>query len=194
MVGHDCRGTYMPMGILVSNPLTMREYQRNNYVAGITPPAFGKVFYGCYLNHTRFDSSHRGPELWFVQATCDRFELCLLLAFHAFVFPAFFEESFFRGLLIPNNAKRRGSKYVLVMSLISSTLFVAWHPLNALTINKGARELFLDPYFLVVGSCLGMARSLSYIYSISLWSPVIIHRLTVVIGVIFLGGRNLILE
>ncbi|NIO11476.1 MAG: CPBP family intramembrane metalloprotease, partial [Deltaproteobacteria bacterium] len=94
----------------------------------------------------------------------------------------------------PNNAKQRGIKYVLLMTLISSLLFVAWHPLNALTINKGAQEIFLNPYFLFDTLCLGMACSLSYIYSRSLWVPIIIHWLTVVLWVMFFGGRNLILE
>jgi predicted Abi (CAAX) family protease len=71
---------------------------------------------------------------------------------------------------------------------------VAWHPLNALTINTGAQEVFLNPSFLVVVFCLGLACSLSYIYSKSLWAPVVIHWLTVFIWVFFLGGRNLMLK
>ncbi len=117
-----------------------------------------------------------------------------LLPVILFVFPSFLEESLFRGLLIPNDSCERGVGYVVMISFVSALLFVAWHPLNALTINPGARELFTDPNFLLIAFFLGIACAISYIYSRSLWAPVIIHWLTVVVWVIFLGGRNLVLE
>ena len=195
MVRHDCSGTSMPVGIFVGYALIMIEYLRNNYVAGIkTSPLrsvkfsiVATIIYGLIAAIVGLNSGLFKLDLIDSNSA-------LFLPFTLFVFPSFFEESFFRGILIPNNAKDRGLKYVLVMAIISSTVFVAWHPLNALTINKGAQEIFLNPYFLFDVFCLGMACSLSYIYSRSLWSPVIIHWLTVVIWVFFLGGRNLILE
>lgn len=120
--------------------------------------------------------------------------LVWLLPIILFIFPSFLEESLFRGLLIPNNARERGMGYVAVITLFSALLFVAWHPLNALTINPGAGEIFTDPYFLLIAFFLGIACAISYIYSRSLWAAVIIHWLTVVVWVIFLGGRNLVLE
>lgn len=120
--------------------------------------------------------------------------LVWVLPIALFIFPSFFEESVFRGMLIPNNARERGMKYIVFIVLFSALIFVAWHPLNALTINPGARELFLNPYFLSIAFLLGVACSISYIYSRSLWAPVIIHWITVVVWVVFLGGRNLILE
>ena len=185
----------MPVGILVGHALTMTEYLKNNYVAGIkTSPLQSLKFtivatltYGLIATIVGLNSG------LFKLGIIDS-SFAFFLPFTLFVFPSFFEESLFRGILIPNNAKERGLRYVLVMAIINSTLFTAWHPLNALTINKGAQELFLNPYFLFVAFCLGMTCSLSYIYSRSLWAPVTIHWLTVVIWVIFLGGRNLILE
>ncbi|MCI5144128.1 MAG: CPBP family intramembrane metalloprotease [Candidatus Electrothrix sp. AR3] len=120
--------------------------------------------------------------------------LIYILPLSLFIFPSFLEESFFRGILIPNNTKEKGPKTILVLTLISATLFTIWHPLNALTINLSAKEVFLNPYFLIIVFCLGVICSLSYIYSKSLWAPIIIHWTTTVIWVIFLGGRNLILE
>jgi predicted Abi (CAAX) family protease len=114
--------------------------------------------------------------------------------FSLFLFPALLEESFFRGILIPNNIKQRGTKAVLFFTLLSTTLFTLWHPLNALMVNPGAQALFYDPYFLVIVFCLGIVCSLSYILSRSLWVPIIIHWLTVVVWVLFLGGRNLLLK
>ncbi|MCI5125432.1 MAG: CPBP family intramembrane metalloprotease, partial [Candidatus Electrothrix sp. AR5] len=48
--------------------------------------------------------------------------------------------------------------------------------------------------FLVIVFCLGIVCSLAYILSRSLWVPIIIHWLTVVIWVLFLGGRNLLVK
>lgn len=111
-----------------------------------------------------------------------------------FVFPSLLEEAFFRGILIPRNTRDRGMGWVLFFSLLSSTVFVAWHPLNALTINPGASGIFFNPWFLLITFVLGMSCSLGYIYSRSLWVPVLMHWLTVLVWVLLLGGRNLLLE
>lgn len=173
----------------------MITYLRNNYWRGLkTSP----------LNAWKVSVLVTLPYLAFalvIGFSVDLFKLSLLesslvwvLPFALFIFPSFFEESIFRGMLIPNNARERGTKYIIKVSLVSSIVFVLWHPLNALTINPGARAIFLNPYFLFITFLLGIAASISYIYSKSLWAPVIIHWLTVVVWVVFLGGRNLILE
>ena len=97
-------------------------------------------------------------------------------------------------MLIPNDMCERGMKHIVFMVLLSALVFVAWHPLNAMTINPGAREIFLNPYFLFIAFLLGITCSISYIYSRSLWAPVFIHWFTVLIWILFLGGRNLIIE
>jgi len=117
-----------------------------------------------------------------------------LLFFTTFVFPSFLEEAFFRGLLIPNDAIQHGIGRILLYLFISTLLFVLWHPLNALTINPGAVSFFLNPSFLLITALLGLTCGISYILSHSLWIPVIIHWLTVLMWVFFLGGRNKILE
>jgi len=121
-------------------------------------------------------------------------ELIYVLPFTLFVFPSLFEELIFRGLIIPNDTASNGVKSILFYSLLSTSLFIIWHPLNALTINTTAQEFFLDPWFLVIVFVLGMACSLGYIFSRSLWVPIIMHWLTVMAWVFLLGGRNLILE
>ena len=195
MVRLYCSGTSMPVGILVGPTLTMIAYLKNNYVPGIkTSPLRSLKFSLVATLIYGLIAAIVGLNAGLFKVQLIDLSFAWFLPFTLFVFPSFFEESFFRGILIPNNAKERGLKYVLVMALISSVLFVAWHPLNALTINKGAQELFLNPYFLFDVFCLGMACSLSYIYSRSLWSPVIIHWLIVIIWVFFFGGRNLVLE
>ncbi len=110
------------------------------------------------------------------------------------LFPAIPEEFFFRGLLIPRNAAdlswQRSAAYVI----FSAFAFTVWHPLNALTINPSAQPFFLNPFFLAIVFLLGLACSVSYLLSRSIWVPVFIHWLTVVVWVTSLGGRNLVLE
>lgn len=120
--------------------------------------------------------------------------LFLILPISLFVFPSFLEEAFFRGVLIPRNVREKSAATVIGYTLLSTVAFVLWHPLNALTINPTAQDFFLDPGFLLIVFLLGLGCSLSYIYSRSLWTPILLHWLTVLIWVLFLGGRNLVLE
>jgi predicted Abi (CAAX) family protease len=111
-----------------------------------------------------------------------------------FMFPSIPEEFFFRGLLIPRNAIELPWQRSVAYVVFSAFAFTIWHPLNALTINPSAQPFFLDVYFLIIVFLLGIACGLSYLLSRSIWIPVLIHWLTVVVWVLFLGGRNLVLE
>lgn len=116
------------------------------------------------------------------------------LPFLLFVFPSLLEEAFFRGLLIPRNILERGAGRAAAAVGLSTLLYVAWHPFNALAFNATAIPLFLDPWFLLVVAALGLTCGYAYVVSRSLWVPVMIHWATVTVWVFFLGGRNLVLE
>lgn len=116
------------------------------------------------------------------------------LPFTLFFFPALGEEFFFRGMLIGRDTAALGTKATLWRLSASSLVFTLWHPLNALTINPGAQSFFLNPIFLVIVFLLGLSTGAAYVISRSIWTPIIIHWVTVVIWVELLGGRNLILE
>jgi len=120
--------------------------------------------------------------------------MSFVLLFTLFIFPSLLEEAFFRGILIPNNAVNQSKRKIFTYIALSTFAFVMWHPLNALTINKAAAAFFLNPIFLLIAALLGLTCSISYVISRSLWIPIFIHWLTVIIWVIFLGGRNKILE
>lgn len=120
--------------------------------------------------------------------------MLFVLPFSLFIFPSLLEEAFFRGILIPNNAASQSKSRIVAYVVLSTAAFVLWHPVNALTINTTAASLFLNPAFLLIVALLGITCSISYIVSRSLWTPIIVHWLTVVIWVIFLGGRNKLLE
>lgn len=121
-------------------------------------------------------------------------QLMVLLPVALLVFPSLLEEAFFRGVLIPNATRKKGYRHVVFYTCLSTLVFVLWHPLGALTVNRSAQAIFLNPSFLFIVFCLGVVCSLSYIYSRSLWWPVAIHWLTVLVWVFFLGGHNLVLE
>ena len=122
------------------------------------------------------------------------YPMSIVLPFTLFIFPSLLEEAFFRGILIPNNAAAQSKSRIVAYIAVSTAAFVLWHPANALMINTTAAALFLDPAFLLIVALLGITCSVSYVLSRSLWTPIIIHWLTVVVWVIFLGGRNKLLE
>lgn len=111
-----------------------------------------------------------------------------------FVFPSLLEEAFFRGVLIPRSALASGPGKAAWSVAISTLVFVAWHPFNALLFNPTAIPLFLDPWFLVIVYAMGVTCGWAYVFSRSIWVPVIIHWAAVTVWVLFLGGRNLVLE
>lgn len=121
-------------------------------------------------------------------------KIAFLLPVTLFVFPSLLEEMLFRGILIPRGTAEQG-RWITVRNIaLSTALFVVWHPANALAFNHAAIPIFLDPWFLVIVTALGITCGYAYVISKSLWVPVLIHWATVVFWVLLLGGRNLVLE
>lgn len=104
-----------------------------------------------------------------------------------FVVPALGEELLFRALLLPTRFEGVGVLAQVPWVALSVGLFVAWHPLLARTQRDPLRTLLTDPRFLVQVTLLGLACSLAYLVSGSIWPPVLIHWLTVVVWL--LGHR-----
>lgn len=107
--------------------------------------------------------------------------------------PSLLEEMLFRGLLIPRQVLRRGSLRAGLAIGWSTLVYVLWHPLAALTTSPESRPFFLDPTFLAIVTLLGITCGHSYVVARSLWVPILIHWVTVVVWVFFLGGHNLVL-
>lgn len=118
----------------------------------------------------------------------------LYLPFSLLIFPSILEETFFRGLLIPRNTEQKGTKASIFAVCLSTIIFVTWHPINALAINPNAKSFALNPIFLTITTLLSITCGIFYIKSKSLWAPILIHWITVLIWVTLLGGRNLVLE
>lgn len=173
----------------------LRIYVRDNLIAGLkTPPTQAPLYAWSLLPLFAVFAIIIGARAGLLAPGFIGARLAIVLSLTLFVFPSLLEEAFFRGLLIPRNTKERGAWAIAGFIFFSTVLFVLWHPLNALTINPAAAPLFLDPSFLIIVTALGITCSFGYIYSKSLWVPVVIHWLTVLIWVLGLGGRNLILE
>ncbi len=110
------------------------------------------------------------------------------------LFPTLPEEAFFRGLLLPHPSSVPSRTRKIAETLISTVLFVLWHPLNAMTINPTAYAVFTDIRFLTLTALLGLACAITYLRSGSLWIPIAIHWLTILPWVFLLSGRNELLR
>ena len=118
----------------------------------------------------------------------------IALPISLFFIPSLFEEIVFRGFLLPHKERAVSTYPLLFYAAFSILLFIAWHPINAMTINHPAYTTFTNPLFLSLAGLMGIACTITYIKTGSLWVPIAIHWLTVVVWVFFLSGRNFVLD
>lgn len=106
----------------------------------------------------------------------------------ALLMPAVTEELFFRVLLLPRSTENVSASALWLWGCISLVLFIAYHPLNALSFFPRGLKTFFNWIFLLLAALLGIVCTLAYLQSGSLWTPVVIHWLVVVVWLILLGG------
>lgn len=104
--------------------------------------------------------------------------------------PALTEEIFFRVLFLPQSPDTIAVTGLWLWGCISLVLFIVYHPLNALSFFSRGRKTFFDIAFLLLAALLGIICSLAYIQSGSLWTPVVIHWLVVVVWLLLFGGYS----
>ncbi|MCS5698115.1 CPBP family glutamic-type intramembrane protease [Cyanobium sp. FGCU-52] len=104
--------------------------------------------------------------------------------------PALGEELLFRVALIPHPSEQAGLGGLLPWGLLSTGLFVLYHPLAGASWYPAGRQVFRDPRFLLPCTLLGIVCALAYGISGSLWPPVLIHWVVVVLWLGVLGGRR----
>lgn len=103
--------------------------------------------------------------------------------------PAFLEELLFRALLLPHPLEGVGAASMLAWMALSVGVFVLYHPVAARLWYRPGRILFDDPRFLQQCTLLGLACCLAYGLTGSIWWPVLIHWLAVVVWLEPLQGR-----
>jgi len=107
-----------------------------------------------------------------------------------FLFPCFAEEFIFRVLLLPAKNSLIPIKTQLFLAAVSLIAYVASHPLNATLFYKQASGIFNTPFFLLSTTILGIACTLAYVASGSIWTPIAIHWITIISWLLALGGYS----
>jgi uncharacterized protein len=103
--------------------------------------------------------------------------------------PALGEEAFFRGLLVPTAAQKPSAWPEISLALAA---FLMWHPFNAWLFFPSVLPLFSDWRFLLVTALLGAACIHLWRKTGSLWPPIAVHWLAVVIWKGFLGAPRML--
>ncbi|MEK6795495.1 MAG: CPBP family glutamic-type intramembrane protease [Spirochaetota bacterium] len=106
----------------------------------------------------------------------------------SFIFPAMFEELLFRALIMP--AAGEASSHRWAWALLSTAVFVVYHPLNGRFLFRPGRTVFTDARFLTLSALLGAACSVLYLVSGSIWPSILVHWLFVSAWLLILGGYD----
>jgi CAAX protease family protein len=116
----------------------------------------------------------------------------ILTAVLIFIQPALLEEVLFRGLMLPRERRSLTRGRVVLVAAAALTLYVASHPLNARLFRPEMLGVFASPVYLILVTLLGLACTATYFISRSIWPPVAIHWMTVMMWLWFLGGGALL--
>lgn len=112
------------------------------------------------------------------------------IALAALVTPALIEEMIFRVCLLPHLSENASVEARWLWGCVGEIAFVACHPLRAIVLRRDSpkRAAFTDPVFLLLSALLGVACTLAYLGSGSIWPPVALHGIVVIAWLLLLGG------
>jgi predicted Abi (CAAX) family protease len=116
----------------------------------------------------------------------DQPALLLRMAAVALVAPAFGEELLFRVLLLPPP----GQPVPPSRLVLSTLLFVLWHPPQAWLFGPHWAAVVLNPFFLAAAAALGVALGRLYARTGSIWPCVLLHWTAVVAWKAFFGAPS----
>ena len=108
----------------------------------------------------------------------------------AFFSPALLEELVFRAIWLPHPTEDISPSAWLFWGVSGLLLFILYHPLNAATFYRQGNPTFFHPIFLSLTGLLGLACTLAYALTGSLWIVVVIHWLVVTIWLFGFGGET----
>jgi predicted Abi (CAAX) family protease len=106
--------------------------------------------------------------------------------------PALLEELAYRVLLIPHPTEPVSPAVRWVWIVTSLVVYIAAHPLNALTLYRRAYPTFCSPIFLLLTALLGILCTGLYWGTGSIYPPAVVHGLVVFTWLTYFGG-NLVL-
>jgi predicted Abi (CAAX) family protease len=109
------------------------------------------------------------------------------LAAVALVAPALGEELLFRAAVLP---RPRPGPLPWAATILSTLLFVLWHPPQAWLFGPHWGETVLDPWFLLCVAALGVASARLYWRTGSIWPSVLLHWTVVVAWKALLDGPS----
>ncbi|MBP0020839.1 MAG: CPBP family intramembrane metalloprotease [Cyanobacteria bacterium SBLK] len=111
---------------------------------------------------------------------------------YIFFFPAFFEELIFRVLLLPHPTERVATLTWGFWAIASLFGYIIYHPLNARTFYRAGNPTFFKPIFLILTGLLGLACTIAYFLTYSIWVIAIVHWLVVAVWLFTLDGKKLL--
>ncbi len=82
----------------------------------------------------------------------------------------------------------------ILWAVLGLGIFVAYHPLNAVTFYRQGNPNFFNPIFLSLTEFLGLACTIAYFFTGSLWIVTLLHWLVVVVWLFGLGGEQKLIE
>jgi predicted Abi (CAAX) family protease len=116
----------------------------------------------------------------------------LLTALILFVRPSLIEEVLFRGILLPHPTQNVSQRRRILWAAASLAAFVLAHPVTASLFLHKMKDVFTNPLFLCVVLVLGLATTLAYLLSGSLWPAVFIHWVALLVWLLLFGGDRLL--
>lgn len=111
--------------------------------------------------------------------------------FFLFLSPALWEELVFRVLLLPHPNSVQSAQNFFIPAAFSLSLFVLYHPVNAMLLYRSGNPTFFHPIFLFLTAFLGVICTLVYWLTGSLWTIAIVHWFVVAIWLLSLNGMAL---
>lgn len=123
-----------------------------------------------------------------IETTSLSWKTTLRISALALFFPAIAEEIFFRILLLPHPTEQASIIMQWFWAVMGLLIFIIYHPVNAFVFIPSARATFNNITFLILAALLGGICITSYFRSGSLYPPVLIHWLVVVVWLLLLGG------
>jgi predicted Abi (CAAX) family protease len=106
------------------------------------------------------------------------------------IIPVIPEELLFRVIFLPHPFLEKVTEIQWILAAtISLSIFILYHPLLAKTFYKPGYPLFFDPIFLVQAGLLGLACTMAYWLTGSLWGILLIHWVIDWLWLYTLGGR-----